>query len=71
MSAARSAPVKANGVPCPAARKVFAVAAGTTVPGVVVFDIDGETVVPKTPEVLAAKFVPVPSKVASKTGHPH
>ena len=69
MRAARSAPVKANDVPG-AARTDFAVAAVATVPGAVVFKVDGETVVPKTLEVLAAKFVPVPSKVASKNWPP-
>ena len=73
MRAARSAPVKANGVPC-ATPTDFAVAAVGTIPVVVLFEpdgeVDGETVVPKTPEVLAAKSVPVPSKVASKNWPP-
>ena len=60
MIAARSAPVKANDVAC-VAGMVFAAVAVVVV---VVFDVDGETVVPTTLEVLAAKFVPVPSKVA-------
>jgi hypothetical protein len=68
MIAAKSAPVKANEVTC-VAGMVFA---GVAVAGVVVivFDVDGETVVPTTLEVLAAKFVPVPSKVASKKWPP-
>jgi hypothetical protein len=66
MIAARSAPVKANDVTCVAGMVVALV----VVVVVVVFDIDGETVVPNTLEVLAAKFVPVPSKVASKNWPP-
>ena len=62
MIATRSAPVKANVETC-VAGMVFAVAAVAAFV-VVVLDVDGETVVPKTLEVLAAKFVPVPSKVA-------
>jgi hypothetical protein len=68
MIAARSAPVKANVETC-VAGMVFAVAAVAAFV-VVVLDVDGETVVPKTLEVLAAKFVPVPSKVASKNWPP-
>lgn len=73
MRAARSAPVKANGVPR-VARTDLTVAALASVPDVVAFEVDGEvdgeTVVPKTLEVLAAKSVPVPSKVAWKNWPP-
>ena len=74
MRATRSTPVKANDVPRGAPTD-FAVAAVATAPDIVAFEVDGEvdgeTVVPKTLEVLAAKSVPVPSKVAWRIGHPH